>query len=447
MLKKNDIITAEICDVTNLGYGVAHHDGETVFVRSTVTGDTVTATVIKKYPTYAIAIPTGITVPSPYRCTNDCLSYPACGGCSYRHIKYDYELQLKQNYVRSCFAKEGIDANVAAVASTSVQSYRNKVQYPVARDSDGRLFLGFYSEYSHRAVSSNGCHTESKFFVPVKRAVTEIINDLGYSNYDEKSGKGLLRHVFLRCNKYGDVHVCFVINSSKLPDSKTLIERLISTCPQIKGVSININTENTNVILGDKTENLWGESYLTDAICDKTFEISPRSFWQINRDTAEALYSKGKELLNIKNGEVLLDLYCGIGSIGISVSEPSTNLVGVEIIPEAVEDAKRNARNNGFTNAHFFCGDAVVGFEKCKEIFGRVDALIVDPPRKGISADSADSIIASGVNKVLYISCNPATLARDVRILIDGGYALSQVYPFDMFPRTGHVESLVCLCK
>lgn len=447
MLKKNDKFTASITDVTNLGYGVAKVDGETVFVRSAVTGDTVDAVVIKKYPSYAIAVPERIAKASVHRCEQDCKVFPSCGGCAYRHIEYSYERELKKQYVKACFNKEGIDVEVAHVSYSATRNYRNKVQYPVAKGKDGKLFLGFYSEYSHRAVDSTGCHTESLSFVKVKEIVTKLFNELNYSAYDEKSGRGLIRHVFLRCNKYGDVHVCLTINGNTLPKAEEFISCLTALCPEIVGISININTENTNVVLGDKTIPLWGSQYLLDEICGKSFEINPKSFWQINRDTAEMLYEKGKELLKLQPDDVLLDLYCGIGSIGLSVSDKENKLFGVEIVPEAVEDAKRNALRNEMNSACFACGDAKIGFAKCLETFGRIDAVVVDPPRKGISSEVIDDIAKSNVDKLLYISCNPATLARDVHMLMNSGFRPSVVYPYDMFPRTGHVEAMCLLSK
>lgn len=447
MIKKNDRIRVSITDVTNLGYGVAKYNGETVFVRDTVTGDEAFAVIIKKYPTYAIAICDSLMKQSPYRCENRCASFPVCGGCSYRHIDYAYELELKRSYVSSCFAKEGLDIYVQPVMHTAVTAYRNKVQYPVAVGKDGRLYLGFFSEYSHRAVSSDGCLTEAACFSPVKTAITDLINRFGYSAYNEKNGTGLLRHVFLRCNYKGEVHVCFVINGTLLPRQSNFVSALLAQRNEIRGISLNINTANTNVILGEKSILLYGEEKLIDIMLGREFAISPQSFWQINRDTAEALYAKGKELLALDSGDVLLDLYCGIGSIGLSIADKSTRLFGVEVVHEAVEDAVYNAKRNGFSDASFICGDARIGFSECREKFGSIDAVIVDPPRKGISAEVIGHIVDSAVSKVLYISCNPATLARDVKTLSEMGYVADIAYPFDMFPRTGHVETVLLLKK
>ena len=326
-------------------------------------------------------------------------------------------------------------------------AYRNKVQYPVAVGKDGRLYLGFFSEYSHRAVSSDGCLTEAACFSPVKTAITDLINRFGYSAYNEKNGTGLLRHVFLRCNYKGEVHVCFVINGTVLPRQSDFVSALLAQRNEIRGISLNINTANTNVILGEKSILLYGEEKLIDIMLGREFAISPQSFWQINRDTAEALYAKGKELLALDSGDVLLDLYCGIGSIGLSIADKSTRLFGVEVVHEAVEDAVYNAKRNGFSDASFICGDARIGFSECREKFGSIDAVIVDPPRKGISAEVIGHIVDSAVSKVLYISCNPATLARDVKTLSEMGYVADIAYPFDMFPRTGHVETVLLLKK
>ena len=253
-----------------------------------------------------------------------------------------------------------------------------------------------------------------------------------------------MRHVFLRCNYKGEVHVCFVINGTVLPRQSDFVSALLAQRNEIRGISLNINTANTNVILGEKSILLYGEEKLIDIMLGREFAISPQSFWQINRDTAEALYAKGKELLALDSGDVLLDLYCGIGSIGLSIADKSTRLFGVEVVHEAVEDAVYNAKRNGFSDASFICGDARIGFSECREKFGSIDAVIVDPPRKGISAEVIGHIVDSAVPKVLYISCNPATLARDVKTLSEMGYVADIAYPFDMFPRTGHVET-VCL--
>lgn len=444
MIKKNDIIELEITDTTNLGAGVGHIDGIAVLVQKAVKGDIVSVRIIKVAKSYYVGKIEEILKSSPYRALKDeidCRVFGRCGGCAFRHIDYGYELEIKRAYVASCMKKSGVDIFVAPVVSNGkTEGYRNKIQYPV---SDAGV--GYYAQKSHTVIRSDShCPQHDRSFDPIIDVVTAFIQENGITAYNEETGKGLVRHLFLRCTSTTpkQIAVCIVINGKKLPKSDLLVERLKEN-KEIKGITLCHNTESTNVILSDDFTLLWGEEGITDELCGMKFKISPKSFYQVNHDMAELLYKKALEKAELREGDKLVDLFCGTGTIGLFMKKnsPASELVGVEIIDSAVENAKENARANGVENAKFYCGDA-----NSPEIV-EADVIVIDPPRKGCQKELVEKICSIGPRRVVYISCDPATLARDLAEFAKLGYVGSEVVPFDLFPRTSHVESVVCLSR
>ena len=450
-MKKGDTVSLAITDVNNLGCGVGRLEGKVVFVKGAVTGDTVTATVIKDNKSFAVAKLESVTVSSPLRERESFCSAPlSCGGCVYRHVTYAHEKEIKYNHVRSAFDKVGLsDVTVLPVMSTEkIRGYRNKAQYPVTATKSG-MRSGFYASKTHKVIPTDCCSIQAEDFGEITAEVCRLCDSLGISAYDELSGKGLLRHIYLRrADATGEVMLCLVVNGSSLPKEKELTESLVKRFPQIVSLLINENTENTNVVLGKRYRTLYGKGYIEDVLCGLRFRISPESFYQVNRDGAELLYGLAAQRAELDGSQVLCDLYCGTGTIGLSMSARAKALVGIEIVEGAVECAKQNAEYNGVTNARFVCGDAGSA-ETILQATGGVtpDVVVIDPPRKGSTQELACCLAELCVPRIVYVSCDPTTLARDCVWFRELGYGIGSVQPVDMFPRTGHVESVVCLTK
>jgi len=451
-MKKEDVLVLSVTDLNNLGCGVGRsEDGCVVFVKGAVTGDVVEAKIIKITPSYAVARLLRVITPSLHRIGNDPCDAPlACGGCVYRKITYEHELALKQNYVKNAFVKVGLpDVNVLPTLSTGkTGGYRNKAQYPVAQTKDG-LAAGFYASKTHNIIPAAHCRLQHPSFGPIVEAVCRYGTARGWSAYDEQTGKGLLRHIYLRVGeKTDELMVCLVINGRTLPHGEGLVAMLTRDFPAVVSVLLNINEKNTNVVLGKEFVTLFGKPYLEDELCGLRFSIAPDSFYQVNRDGAELLYGKAAEAADLRGDEVLMDLYCGTGTIGLSMASRVSRLVGVEIVPSAVACAKENAARNGVENAEFFCADASSA-ETILACAGgiRPDVVVIDPPRKGSTRELVKCLSTLDVPKIVYVSCDPDTLARDCKWFVEEGYALGEVQPVDMFPRTGHVESVVCLTR
>ncbi len=456
-MKKNDILTLNVESVTNLGAGVARHEGLVVFVVGAVGGDTVRAKIIKVNSGYAVARLEALIKESPDRePTELCRAPSSCGGCAYRALKYEAELKIKRQNVASEFAKNGLgDVSVLPVLSVKdkngeyvTSGYRNKAQYRFVKTKTG-IRAGFYAQGTHRVVSYEECPLHPERFAAVANAVCKLADELGYSVYDEESGQGLLRHLYIREGKEsGELGLCMVINGEELLRAERFCSRIREEFPEIVSITVNINRKNTNVILGDRYKTVYGKPDIEDIFCGKRLKISPAAFYQVNHDAAELLCEEGRRRLELSGGEYLLDLYCGIGTIGLSMSDACRRLVGVEIVPEAVACAGENARASGVENAEFFCADSADGGVKLLQSGGETpDAVVLDPPRKGCDAALLLALAEVGIEKVLYISCNPATLARDVAIMRKLGYGITEVQPVDLFPRTGHVETVVCLSR
>ena len=454
-IKKNDIVELRISEINNLGHGVARIDdgereGTVVFVSGAVTGDLVQAKIIKVNRSYLVARTEKILSPSPYRSKDSFCSSPmSCGGCVYRNINYEHELEIKREYVRAAFRKAGItNVEIEPVLSTGeIRHYRNKAQYPLKQGKEG-IEAGFYAAKTHNIIPAECCMIQNKRFTDIVNFFCKSADKYGLSVYDEESGKGLLRHLYLRiAEATGEIMVCVVINADQIPYSDSLADDIMREFPEVTSVMLNVNKKNTNVVLGEKFILCRGKEYIEDVLCGKRFRITPQSFYQVNRNGAELLYKKAADLAELKGNETLVDLYCGTGTIGLSMSDKAKHLIGVEIVPSAVECAKLNAELNEVKNSEFFCGDATRTEDILKGKNLSADVVVIDPPRKGTTKELIEYLYKLKVPKVVYVSCDPDTLARDVAVFRQFGYDTDIVYPVDMFPRTGHVESVVCLTR
>ncbi len=448
-MKKNDLINLEIFDTTLNGAGVGRYDGLTVFVDAAVTGDVVLAHILKVKSNCAFAKVKEIITPSSNRINAECCSYPRCGGCSFRHIDYKTELKIKENNVKNSLKRiGGVEPEFEAIVGLSDTGYRNKAQYPVSMEKD-RLKVGFFSGHSHRVIDCPECQLQPTEFSKAVSVFKEFLSDNNISIYDEELHKGLVRHIYFRkAVVTNEIMVCVVLNGDNLPCLDDFISKMKSVFgDSLKSVVININKDKTNVIMGKNCITFYGEDHITDILCGVKVRISPLSFYQVNHNVAEKLYEKAAEYAE-PDGKTVLDLYCGAGTIGLSMAKSAKKIIGVEIIPEAVEDAKHNAVENGLENAEFFCGDAAKAAEKLKNDGIKPDVVIVDPPRKGCEAELVKIITEDfAPEKVVYVSCDPATLARDCKLFKEQGYNTVKAATFDMFPRTGHVESVVKLMR
>ncbi|HBL40493.1 MAG TPA: 23S rRNA (uracil(1939)-C(5))-methyltransferase RlmD [Ruminococcaceae bacterium] len=439
--------------MTSEGSGVGHAEGMAVFVPMTAVGDCISAHILKTKKTYAYAKIDEILTPSADRTQVDCAVFAQCGGCVYRHIRYDAELKIKQQYVESCFqriAKQPLKL-CRIVGSEKTVGYRNKAQLPV-REENGEIKIGFFSRHTHRVVNSDACRIQPEAFTRIAQAFREWVMEYPVSVYDEIHHTGLIRHLFLRASENcKEIMVCIVINGTELPHARELYERIAPL--GVTGLLININREQTNVILGEKCRTLYGKGYITDTLCTKQFDISPLSFYQVNRAQAQRLYAKAAEYAECDENTVLLDMYCGVGTIGLTMADKVKQLIGVEIVPQAVEDAKKNAEKNGITNARFLCGDAAQAARQLEQEKIRPNVVVLDPPRKGCEESLIQTVVGMNPDRIVYVSCDPATLARDYARFVELGYACPEqngahcVTPFDLFPGTQHCEMVVLLSR
>ena len=442
-MQKNEEIILDIIDVTSEGNGIGKYEGMAVFVPLTTVGDTVRVKVLKVKKNYVYAKVMDIINASADRIESDCGVFKQCGGCVYRHINYNAELQIKTKQVYEVIKRiGGVDLAPQPILFDETMHYRNKAQYPV--NSAGEP--GFYAFHSHRIIPCKDCKLQPEIFAEILSVFENWVKENRISIYNEMKHKGFLRHIYLRrAEKTGEIMVTVIINGEELPFSETLCEKLKSVCGDaLKSVQININKENTNVILGKKCKIIYGQPYITDILCGVKVRLSPLSFYQVNRTMAEKLYMKAAEYAEPENKNII-DLYCGAGTIGLSMAKTAKSIIGVEIIPEAIEDAKFNALQNGVKNSRFICGDAVFAAERLAKENIKADVIIIDPPRKGCSPELIKTVSEKFVpERVVYISCDPATLARDIKLFSESGYALKEYTPADLFPRTSHCE-VVCL--
>ena len=448
-LKKNDEIELEITGFSSEGSGVGHYNGQAVFVAGAAAGDTVQVVIIKAKKNYAIGKILNILKASPDRTAPDCGVFPRCGGCQYRHITYEAEKRIKHQKVTDALQRIGhIDVTpLPIVGAEEADRYRNKAQYPV-ETVNGRLMTGFYAPFSHRVIDCKNCLLQPAEFGDILKVIAKWTEKYKILSYDEEIQKGLLRHIYIRkAFETGEIMVCLVINGDKIFKTNELVTALTQANSNIRTVLLNRNTEDTNVILGDKCTTLFGNGYIEDILCGKRFRISPLSFYQVNHDQAQRLYEKAAEYAIGENTKTLIDLYCGAGTIGLTMADKVEKLIGVEIVPEAIADAKVNAKLNGVTNARFICADAAEAARQIKEKGIRPDTVILDPPRKGCDDALISTVTEMSPERIVYVSCDPATLARDCEKLNAAGYNVIEATPFDLFPRTVHVENVVLLSK
>ena len=480
MLKKDDQVTIEIEDIGTDGAGIGKADGYTLFVKDAVIGDIIKAKVIKAKKTYGYARLMEIITPSKDRVEPVCPVARQCGGCQIQQMSYSAQLKYKQKLVRDNLARIGgiTDCEVLPVIGMENPfNYRNKAQYPVGRNKDGKVVIGFYAGRTHSIVDYTQCAIGAPENAQILEKIRTFINENNISVYDEQSHKGLIRHILIRTGKHtGQIMVCLIINGKTLPHA----DKLADCLKDISGMSsimININKERTNVILGSECSVIWGNSYIEDSICGIMFRISPLSFFQVNPVQTEKLYRKALEYAELTGNETVWDLYCGIGTISLLMATKARKVYGVEIVPQAIEDAKNNALRNSLNNAEFFVGKAeevvpriydedmkkaenepVDSKENSKENSGlpdsasdesvmriNPDVVVVDPPRKGCDETLLDTIVKMNPKRIVYVSCDSATLARDLKYLAANGYEIDRVQPVDQFAHTVHVETVVLL--
>ncbi len=448
-LKKNDRINLKIESCSVNGSGVGRHNGMAIFVPATAVGDEITAHILKVKKSYAFAKVESVIFPSADRIPPECPVYLKCGGCVFSHMSYEAEKKIKADHVAECFKRiGGVSPECEPIiGAESDMRYRNKAQYPIAAEN-GEIKTGFYSPHSHRVIHCPDCLLQPEEFEGILGVFSDYIKKYNVSVYDETSRSGLLRHIYIRKGSAsGEIMVCAVINGKNMPAQDNLIYALLEKEPSIRSIVLNINKKDTNVILGSKCITLWGSDYITDILCGLKFRISPLSFYQVNRNQAEKLYNKAAEYAGLTGRETVLDLYCGAGTIGLSMAKSAKEIIGVEIVPEAIEDAKINAEINNINNARFICGDAAQAAETLKNEGIHPDVIILDPPRKGCSPDMVKTAAEMNPDRIVYVSCDPATLARDCALFANLGYTAAKATPVDMFPRTGHVETVVQLSK
>ena len=453
-LQKNQILTLRIERLSSDGSGVAHSaDGEAVFVPGTAPGDEARVRIVKDCGRYAFGILDELLTPSPDRVPVDCPVAGPCGGCSLRHLDYAAELRAKQESVLDAFRRiGGLEVPVLDILpSPEVDRYRNKVQFPVGVDKNGVPCIGFYAGRTHRIVPCPDCKLQPGVLNEIGNALCAFFAQQGIRPYDEQSGKGLVRHIFLRRGAHsGQIMVCLVCTRAKLPQAEQLCTVLREQFPAISTILLNVNAKNTNVILGSENHILYGPGYIEDTLCGVPVRLGPLSFYQVNTPAAERLYGVAAQYAQLTPDDALLDLYCGMGTIGLSMADQCRELIGVEIVPEAIESAKANAARMGeavAAKSRFFCADAGQAATQLAAEGLHPDIVMLDPPRKGCDEATLSAVVRMASRRVVYVSCNPATAARDAAWMEKNGYHAEKVQPVDLFPRTKHVECVITLSK
>ena len=444
-LEKGSIYTAVIDGYSSEGLGIARVNGAVVFVPHAVRGEEIDLRITKVMKTSCAGEIVKIHNPSPERMEPECSYAGKCGGCAYRHLTYPEELWAKRQRVQDALTRiGGLELTVEEIlGAKNPEHYRNKSQYPVGADGS----IGFFQARTHKVVPIRRCLIQTEAADRTAQAVGEWMRRYKISAYDETTGKGLVRHVCVRVNRKGESLCCVVVNGNKVPREPELAAYVTAAVPHTVGVLLNSNTRRGNVILGDKYRTLFGRNYLMDTLCGLEFKLSMPSFYQVNRDQAEVLYGKALEFAGLTGNETVLDLYCGIGTITLCLAKAAKRVIGAEIVPPAIRDAKENALRNHIENAEFFCGDAADIAAKLESDGLRPDVVTVDPPRKGLAPEVIASVAAMGPEKVVYVSCDPATLGRDVKIFREFGYEAKRAAAVDMFPGTAHVETVCLLSK
>ena len=448
MLTKNQIYETVITDYTTEGQGVAHIEGCAVFVPNAVAGERVKVRVTLVRKTWAAGKITEILEKSPHRVNRACPVAKLCGGCTFWHMDYEEECRLKAERVKNCLNRIGGEnlEEVPILAAPTCEGYRNKAQYPVAWEK-GRAYAGFFKEGTHEVVQMDRCRILPQETDWVKAIVMDYVNKNKVSVYDEATHRGLLRHIYVRRGAVsGQILVCLVVNGDGLPKLPALIEALKAVAG-FTTLVLSVNTRKGNAVLGDKFVTLYGPGYIEDTLCGLNFRLSARSFYQVNHAQAQRLYETAIAMAGITKNDLVLDLYCGVGTITLAMASAAGKVMGVEVVPQAIEDARDNARRNGIENAEFFCADAGAAALELEQKGIRPDIITVDPPRKGLNSDAIEAIDRMNPKRLVYISCDPATLARDTALLKERGFRLEKAIAADLFPRCSHVETVCLLSK
>ena len=449
--RKNDLVTLEIEDCGIDGEGIGKADGFTVFVKDAVIGDTVTAKIIKAKKNYGYGRLMEVLKPSPYRVEPKCEFARQCGGCQLQALSYDQQLVFKTNKVKGHLERIGGFTDIPMepiIGMDELFHYRNKAQFPVGRNKEGKIVTGFYAGRTHNIIENRDCALGVAENKEVLDRVIAHMEKYGIEPYNEATGKGLVRHVLIRYGYFTkEVMVCLILNGNKLPKEEQLVKSLCEI-PGMTSITINVNKKHSNVILGEEIRLLWGQEYITDRIGDISYRISPLSFYQVNPMQTQKLYAKALEYADLHGQETVWDLYCGIGTISLFLAQKAKFVRGVEIVPAAIENAKENAKLNGLENTEFFVG-------KAEEVLPReykkngvyADVIVVDPPRKGCDETLLETMVEMNPERIVYVSCDSATLARDLKYLCERGYELRKVCPVDQFGMTVHVETVVLLSQ
>ena len=448
MLLKNQIYEATVTDYTEEGQGVAHVEGCVVFLPNAVAGERVKLRIEKARKTWAAGKIVEILERSPHRVNRACPVAKLCGGCDFWHLDYEEETRLKAQRVTDCLNRIGGEnlERLPILAAPTCEGYRNKAQYPVACEK-GRAYAGFFKAGTHQVVENTRCRILPEETDRIKAIVMDYVNKNRVPVYDEATHRGLLRHIYVRRGAVsGQILVCLVVNGNGLPKVSGLIDAL-KAVPGFTTLVLSVNTKKGNAVLGDKFVTLYGPGYIEDTLCGLNFRLSARSFYQVNHPQAQRLYREAISLAEITKEDLVLDLYCGVGTITLAMAAAAGKVIGVEVVPQAVEDARENAVRNGIENAEFFCADAGAAALELEAKGIRPDIITVDPPRKGLNADAIEAIDRMDPRRLVYISCDPATLARDVALLKEKGFVLQNALAADLFPRCSHVETIVCLSK
>ena len=446
MLVKDQIYETTVTDYTAEGQGVAHVEGCAVFLPNAIAGERVRLRIEKAQKTWAAGKIVEILEKSPHRVNRECPVAKLCGGCDFWHMDYAEETRLKAERVKACLNRLAGEhlTEMPILAAPDCRSYRNKAQYPVAVKK-GKAYAGFFRAGTHDVVENKRCLILPEETDAVKDAIIDYVNQYRISVYDEASHTGLLRHIYVRRGAVSkQILVCLVCNGERLPKVDALLARL-KNIPGFSTLVLSVNTKKGNAVLGEKFVTLYGPGYIEDMLCGLNFRLSPRSFYQVNHHQAQRLYETAISLAGITKDDTVLDLYCGVGTITLAMASAAGKVIGVEVIPQAVEDAKDNAKRNGIENAEFFCGDAGQAALELERNGIRPDVIVVDPPRKGLNADTIEALHRMAPRRIVYVSCDPATLGRDVALLKGHGYALESAQAADLFPRCSHVETVALL--
>lgn len=444
MLNKNEIINLEITGLTNEGCGIGKYDGMVVFVPFSAVGDKLKVRIVKANKSHCYGKIEEITCPSDDRITPDCEVFGRCGGCDFRHISYEVELKAKEGFIRDAFTRiGGLNPDfLPIIGNTAENGYRNKAQYPVGKNDKGETVCGFFAGRSHRIIPCKSCKLEPEIFGEIKQFILDIAKEYKISAYNEAEHSGVLRHICIRKGHYsGEICVTLVVRRF-VPQLKALSFELRKKFSEITSITVNINKDKTNVIYGKEEKTLFGTETITDKMCGKIFSVSPLSFYQVNTPMAEVLYQKAAELAQ-PEGKTVIDLYCGAGTIGLTMADRAKSVIGVEIVENAIINANENAKLNNAENVRFICGDAGQATDILVNEGIKADVIIIDPARKGCDERTLSNIIKFNPEKIVMVSCNAVTAARDCKYLEEHGYKCLTVQGVDLFSRTRHVECVV----